>query len=399
MSDSSDSSPPPSREVVAFRGPAADSRLGELFLDVIGIVAAAGFAADVSRCLHLCGLTYRAGDRGAVNDMLVQSLRLQCGARAARAAAREDFADALGGSLARPNTTQLMRAAARGDRARARTLLALGAAADALDGEEPARAEEEGPGEGPETADRWSALMYAARRGDAAIVRALLAAGARAGRVSDRLTPLAVAALSGRAAAARVLLDAGADAAARCGRRGAPALHFCARVDYLQQGGGEEEEEAKEGEDEAEDGDGGEDDADEGKGKEGGGGGRPAHAAVARLLLARGADPDATDAAHGWTALMLAAHVGDEALPVLRALLRAGAALEPRDGMRYTALALAAMGGAARAVRALLRAGADPRARGLSGWSIARAARERGHASLAAELESAEAAWLPPPRQ
>ena len=75
-----------------FRGPAADTRLGEAFLDAISIVAAVGFAADVSQCVQLCGLTLRAGDRGATNDMLVQSLRLQCGAREARAAGREEIA-------------------------------------------------------------------------------------------------------------------------------------------------------------------------------------------------------------------------------------------------------------------------------------------------------------------
>jgi len=75
-----------------FHGPAADSALGEALLDVIGVVSAVGFAADVSQCAQLCGETFRAGDRGATNDMLVQSLRLQCGAREARAAGREEFA-------------------------------------------------------------------------------------------------------------------------------------------------------------------------------------------------------------------------------------------------------------------------------------------------------------------
>jgi hypothetical protein len=74
-----------------FHGPAADSALGEAFLDALPIVAAVGFAADVSQCVQLCGVTLRAGDRGATNDMLVQSLRLQCGAREARAAGRGDF--------------------------------------------------------------------------------------------------------------------------------------------------------------------------------------------------------------------------------------------------------------------------------------------------------------------
>ena len=75
----------------AFRGPAANSRLGELLLDALPLVAAIGFAADVSQHLALCSTTWRRGDRGATNDMPVQSLCLQCGAREAREARREDF--------------------------------------------------------------------------------------------------------------------------------------------------------------------------------------------------------------------------------------------------------------------------------------------------------------------
>ena len=74
-----------------FRGPAADSRLGELFLDVIGLVTAMGFVADVSQCVYVCGVTFRRGAAAEQTDMLTQSLQLQCGARKARAAVREDF--------------------------------------------------------------------------------------------------------------------------------------------------------------------------------------------------------------------------------------------------------------------------------------------------------------------
>jgi len=65
--------------------------LGERLIDVIGIVAAMGFACEVSHCLYLCGETWRKGDKGATNDMLVRSLERQCGASAARAAKREDY--------------------------------------------------------------------------------------------------------------------------------------------------------------------------------------------------------------------------------------------------------------------------------------------------------------------
>ena len=104
-------------------------------------MSAVGFAADVSQCAQLCGVTFRAGDRGATNDMLVQSLRLQCGAREAHAAKRGDF-------LRRANdvnhdgdedevvedTTQLIRAALLDNLPRVRTLIQLGAPLDLVDG-------------------------------------------------------------------------------------------------------------------------------------------------------------------------------------------------------------------------------------------------------------------------
>ena len=138
-----------------FRGPAADSALGEALLDVIGVVSAVGFAADVSQCAQLCGVTFRAGDRGATNDMLVQSLRLQCGAREARAAGREQFEDN-DGDLAE-GTTQLIRAAILNNLPRVLQLIQLGAPLDLVD-------ETQG----------WSALQWASRMGHEHVVKALL---------------------------------------------------------------------------------------------------------------------------------------------------------------------------------------------------------------------------------
>ena len=64
--------------------------------------------------------------------MLVQSLRLQCGAREARAAERGGFElPRLGRLIAR--STQLIRAAATGDLQRARRLIQLGANLDLVD--------------------------------------------------------------------------------------------------------------------------------------------------------------------------------------------------------------------------------------------------------------------------
>jgi len=179
-SSSSSSAPPP------FRGPAADSVLGERLIDVIGIVAAMGFACEVSHCLYLCGETYRKGDKGATNDMIARSLERQCGASAARAAARED------------GTTQLIRAVIQGDVPRALQLVQLGAPLELRDEQGPAlhyashfgcerivRAlldgKYEGRGADVNALDngRWSPLMRACDSGSPCIVRLLLARGAR----------------------------------------------------------------------------------------------------------------------------------------------------------------------------------------------------------------------------
>jgi hypothetical protein len=83
---------------------AAHSRRGELFIDVLSIVAGAGFAAEVARCRQLCGTTWRRGIRrddgsldtagfaGGTNDMMVRSLARQVSwAAAARLEARKTF--------------------------------------------------------------------------------------------------------------------------------------------------------------------------------------------------------------------------------------------------------------------------------------------------------------------
>jgi len=144
-----------------FRGPAADTRLGEAFLDAIPIVAAVGFAADVSQCVQLCGTTFRAGDRGATNDMLVQSQRLQCGAREAHAAGREQFAFAnrSGALVTFERSTQLIRAAMLNNLPRVLQLVQLGAPLNVVDMNE---------------FYGYSALHWACRLGHDCVARALL---------------------------------------------------------------------------------------------------------------------------------------------------------------------------------------------------------------------------------
>jgi hypothetical protein len=181
-----------------FRGPAADSVLGERLIDVIGIVAAMGFAAEVSHCLYLCGETWRKGDKGATNDMLARSLERQCGARAARAAAREDFIDPMYGNTIR-GTTQLMRAAALNNLPRVLQLARLGA-----------------PLELKDKTNGWSALYWACRFGHEHVALALLD-GKFEGQGAENdardkwgWTPLMNASYNGREGVVRLLLARGA---------------------------------------------------------------------------------------------------------------------------------------------------------------------------------------------
>jgi len=96
---------------------------------VLPLVSALGFAAEVSHCHALCGLTWRRGDRGATNDMLVRSLDIQCGARAKRAAAREAFLHPNKGWAIR-DSTHLIRAALLNDLPGVLRLIQLGAPLD-----------------------------------------------------------------------------------------------------------------------------------------------------------------------------------------------------------------------------------------------------------------------------
>jgi hypothetical protein len=181
-----------------FRGPAADSVLGERLIDVLGIVAAMGFAAEVSHCLYLCGETWRKGDRGATNVMLARSLERQCGARAARAAKREDFVHPVSGSTF-CGTTQLMRAAELNNLPRVLQLVQLGA-----------------PLELKNKIQGWTALHWASWRGREHVARLLLdgkyeSRGAAFDARGERgWTPLMWASYKGHEGVVRLLLARGA---------------------------------------------------------------------------------------------------------------------------------------------------------------------------------------------
>ena len=175
-----------------------------------------GYAAEVSHCVHLCGLTYRAGDRGATNDMLVQSLRLQCDAATVRAAKREDIVveNDEHDRVTIEGTTQLIRAAMNGELRSVRNLVQLGAALDLVD-----------------RTDGWSALHWAISYGNEDVVRSLID-GKYAGRGASvnlrslaGVTPLMLASQRNLRATVRLLLARGAKQELQ-DKRGRTALHF-----------------------------------------------------------------------------------------------------------------------------------------------------------------------------
>ena len=219
---------------------------------------------------------------------------------------------------------------------------------------------------GPE---QFTPLMFAARRGDIAAMRALLAAGAGIHDVSSPRTghsPITLAIESGSAAAVRFLLDAGADVNRPTSDKMLP-LEFAARqarhpeivamlldagadidargyrsntalCSSLSDCGGSREE-------------------------------------ITRLLLQAGADVNAP----GWknqTPLMVAA-TGRRG-PRVAMLLAAGARVHDRDRRGQTPLHFAVSSGHAEVVALLLAAGADPTAadeKGVTPLAIAQARR------------------------
>ena len=205
--------PPP------FRGPVADSKLGEKFIDVIALAAANGYAGDISHARYICGETFREGIRnpdgslnrsgflGGTADLIKCSTRLQVPwLHQAHMRPRESI------GAERPST-QLYRASAAGDEQTVRKLVAAGVPLNGI------------PCEGG-----WSALHRAAFSGHAGVVKILLdGLGSGLGAEVDRLeanhmrrTALIIACEQERESIVRVLLKYGASVSAR------DATGFCA---------------------------------------------------------------------------------------------------------------------------------------------------------------------------
>jgi hypothetical protein len=207
-SSSSSSSTPATPAPAPFRGPAADSRLGELLLDVLPLACFIGHALDLHHARYIryiCGLTLREGVRradgsldragflGGAADMIKSAARIQAPWLAeARAKGREgDF------------STQLMSAAREGNEQRVRELVAAGAPLDLVG------------------SNGCSALSYASMQGHARIAKLLLD-GKYEGKGADinlqdnvGWTPLMIACFCGHEAVARLLLERGANATLR----------------------------------------------------------------------------------------------------------------------------------------------------------------------------------------
>ena len=104
-----------------FRGPAADSLLGELFLNILPIVCAHGHnnghGLELFHTRYICGLTYRKGDKGATSDMIQRATEK---AAPWLSVARKEL------RVHKKNRTKLQVAAMKGNEKRVRELIAAG---------------------------------------------------------------------------------------------------------------------------------------------------------------------------------------------------------------------------------------------------------------------------------
>jgi serine/threonine-protein phosphatase 6 regulatory ankyrin repeat subunit B len=241
-----------------FRGPAADSALGERVLDVLPIAFRHGHALELHRMCSLCGLTLREraspgavvatphgvgklverraadgvrvvrlpwatlytrervderGFLGGPADVMARALKQQAPwLQAARAAPREDAQVSGPGKVTR--TTSLMRAAAAGDERRVRELLAAGALLDCVD------------------SGLMTALHHASLQGSTQVVAALLEADAAGATVDAQTsksdTALVWASWKGHEGAVRLLLARGARQELQ-DENGMAALHWASQ--------------------------------------------------------------------------------------------------------------------------------------------------------------------------
>jgi serine/threonine-protein phosphatase 6 regulatory ankyrin repeat subunit B len=355
-----------------FRGPAADSPLGEALLDVLPIAFRHGHALELHRTRGLCGLTLREraapggavatqygggelverraadgvrvvrlpwatlytrervderGFRGGPADVMARALKQQAPAWVAKArrAPREDAQVPGLGKVTR--TTSLIRAAAAGDERRVRELLAAGAPLCCVNDQ------------------RWTALHHASRQGSAQVVAALLEADATGATVDGQNnsgdTALIWVCANGNEGAVRLLLARNARQELQ-NDSGRAALHHAAV-----------------------------------KGHTG---------IVEQLCAAPGAAAAvALRDKHGSTPLVLAVGSGGGSERLVAALLAAdaaGAALDAQTEFGITALSWASYRGHEGAVRLLLARGARQELQGEDRFTALHSAACKGHTGI-----------------
>lgn len=178
----------------------------------------------------------------------------------------------------------------------------------------------------------WSALHWAANKGELALARKLLELGADP-KLRDssrsRLTALHLAVQRAQADMVELLIDGGADLEAACARTGSTALHLSVERGSLE---------------------------------------------LSRCLLELGADVEARDTRERSTPLHLAARVGSEDL--IQLLLDYAAKVDARQAFGETALHVAVKYLRPRLARLLLRAGAQVDAKNANGRTALRYAVE-----------------------
>ncbi|XP_072548231.1 ankyrin repeat and protein kinase domain-containing protein 1 [Salminus brasiliensis] len=204
--------------------------------------------------------------------------------------------------------------------------------------------------------DLWTPLHFAVQGGDDRAVRMLLDNKAAAdSKDKDGWTPLHLAAQNGHEGVVRLLLPRLASVDEQEEMTGRTALHMACMYGYLN---------------------------------------------IGKLLLAKGADPNKTDADQA-TALHLAAEEGH--FRVARLLLTKEAEVNAVNGSNYSALHYAALRGCTGICRLLLNHGANPNVRTNQKWTPMHLAALKGHPETVLVLEEnkgsmdarGEGGWTP----
>ena len=161
--------------------------IGELFLDIIPVVAAVGYAHEVRQCRYLCGTTFRVIQKGATADMLIRSIERQLKSLAHNRTIKRMIFEG------HEKTTTLIRAAMKSDATLCNKLLCEGCNIDL------------------QSQYNYTALHFAANKGDIDVVKILCFWNANLTlTTSQGFTPLHFACRYGNADVVNILLTNGA---------------------------------------------------------------------------------------------------------------------------------------------------------------------------------------------